>query len=95
MLVDNFRLFYQLQQEQQRLRILFDVVPLGFVLVDTHGNVLLTNQQAEQFIPQLAVVTDSSARICQYDVLWDGWIHPAYRRITVSSGIDAGYRRHP
>jgi DNA-binding response OmpR family regulator/signal transduction histidine kinase len=59
MLVDNFRLFHQLQHEQQRLQVLFDVVPLGFVLVDVQGNVLLTNQQAKQFIPQLATTTDS------------------------------------
>lgn len=59
MLVDNFRLFHQLQHEQQRLQVLFDVVPLGFVLVDVQGNVLLSNQQAKQFIPQLATMTDS------------------------------------
>ena len=58
MLVDNFRLFHQLQHEQQRLRVLFDVVPLGFVLVDTQGNILLTNQQAQQFIPQLEAISE-------------------------------------
>ena len=58
LVVDNFRLFQQLQREQQRLRVVFDAVPLGFVLVDLNGMVLLKNQQAQQFIPQLAVTED-------------------------------------
>lgn len=56
--IDNFQLFQQLQLEQQRLRVLFDVVPLGFVLVDAQGIVLVKNQQAQQFIPQLTNTSD-------------------------------------
>jgi two-component system, OmpR family, KDP operon response regulator KdpE len=65
MVVDNFQLFQQLQLEQQRLRILFDVVPLGFVLVDAQGMVLIKNQRAEQFIPQLTTTTDCKEALGQ------------------------------
>ena len=43
-----------------RLLVVLPVVavPLGFVLVDLNGMVLLKNQQAQQFIPQLAVTED-------------------------------------
>jgi two-component system KDP operon response regulator KdpE len=55
LLIDNYRLFTALQREQNRLRILFDVVPLGFVLIDVRGGVLVANQHAQQLLPGLAV----------------------------------------
>lgn len=51
LLIDNYRLFTALQREQNRLRVVFDVVPLGFVLVDARGTVLVANQQAQHLLP--------------------------------------------
>ncbi len=51
LLIDNYRLFTALQREQGRLRVLFDVVPLGFVLVNEQGRILVTNQQASLLLP--------------------------------------------
>lgn len=53
LLVDNSRLFSALQREQGRLRVLFDVVPMGFVLVDVYGGVLVANQRAQSLLPGL------------------------------------------
>ncbi len=51
LLLENFYLFEQITQEQQRLATVVDTVPIGLLLVDVNGNVLVSNHKAVELLP--------------------------------------------
>jgi len=51
LLLENFVLFEQIAQEQRRLAMVVDAVPIGLLLVDTFGNVLVSNNKAKELLP--------------------------------------------
>lgn len=58
LLLENIVLFEQIAQEQRRLAMVVDTVPIGLLLIDTNGVVLVSNQKATELLP--ACVTGSS-----------------------------------
>lgn len=55
LLLENFDLFAQIAQERQRLATVINTVPIGLMLIDEHGSVLVTNQKALELLPESQV----------------------------------------
>jgi DNA-binding response OmpR family regulator/signal transduction histidine kinase/CHASE3 domain sensor protein len=51
LLLENFVLFEQIAREQRRLAMVVDTVPIGLLLIDTHGDVLISNNKARELLP--------------------------------------------
>lgn len=52
LLLENFNLFEQIAQEQARLAMVVDTVPIGLMLVDVSGNILVTNHKVTELLPE-------------------------------------------
>ncbi|MFM2032166.1 MAG: hypothetical protein RLZZ297_931, partial [Chloroflexota bacterium] len=57
--IENVVLFQQLRRNEARLHAVFSHAPLGFVLTDRTGMVLLANQRAQAVLPWVAAGEDA------------------------------------
>lgn len=51
LLLENIVLFEQIAQEQRRLAMVVDAVPIGLLLIDTNGVVLVSNTKVSELLP--------------------------------------------
>lgn len=51
LLLENIVLFEQIAQEQRRLAMVVNTVPIGLLLIDTNGMVLISNTKAIELLP--------------------------------------------
>ncbi|MFZ9858367.1 MAG: response regulator [Roseiflexaceae bacterium] len=51
LLLENIVLFEQIAQEQRRLAMVVNTVPIGLLLIDTHGTILISNNKAVELFP--------------------------------------------
>lgn len=51
LLLENIELFEQITQEQRRLAMVVNTVPIGLLLIDINGDVLISNTKAVELFP--------------------------------------------
>lgn len=51
LLIENYYLFEQISQQQNRLKMVVDAVPIGLLLIDSSGRILVLNKKARELLP--------------------------------------------
>ncbi|MBM4414212.1 MAG: response regulator, partial [Chloroflexi bacterium] len=90
LLFENYYLFEQIEQEQSRIATVLDTVPIGLMLINTTGHILVSNQKSRELIPAANVGTKLNSVVSELSFFVSGGLSLAVDQLPIFQALAGG-----
>ncbi len=90
LLLENYYLFEQIEQEQSRIATVLDTVPIGLMLINTTGHILVSNQKSRELLPAANVGIQLNTAVAEMSFFVSGGLSISGEQLPIFQALAGG-----